>query len=332
MFEHSFVDPTDPSFDERWVVPLTSDGDPAVVVRHPTLRRRPPRPTGVAYLRHFVVYLAVYRPCLSTPFLHISSSYTSIICPCALLRRSVSFVAVHGSSSNDTTTTTTTGMEIDELSRRAELCWRENKRKDALDLYEQALQLARSSNDQKREGMMCLGIGFALLNVGEERQEKATTYLKRSLRIAEDQGEDRQASFLKNLIIETENRIKSIQDVTDEKKRSGMASKAAGAAFAKTIGAKPGESGTCCRDDDTKSTSNDTIDKDAHRKKIYEVVCRAFVDTVRNTEGEEPSPKESTTWNEAGLEDVGGTRAIAFVDALSERLGKYKFPSAKDLL
>ena len=93
----------------------------------------------------------------------------------------------------------------------AEMTWEKGDKKMALHHYESALTLARSQGDVAREGMISLGLGFALLNSGDDADRGAAlAAMRRSKELAEQSGQAQQADFVTSLIAQAERPIEDM--------------------------------------------------------------------------------------------------------------------------
>ena len=209
------------------------------------------------------------------------------------------------------------GDVIDKCVAEAEILWKEKKYDKAISTYERALSYAKESEDEAKEGTICLGIGFAMLSL-KGRKKKAVEYLNRSRRVAEKQGQKGQVDFVDHLIREIG------QDLEKEDKMLQKASKAATNAFAKTVGIDPSKDEGCCKDK-----------KDHYSEHVARVIVKAAEDT--ETRGTVTAVKSSSsikselksTWSK-WFDDEESSKH--FVQLLSERLGGFELPSHEKLL
>ena len=99
----------------------------------------------------------------------------------------------------------------------AERLWQQGKRKEALELYDKALEHVRAEGDKSKEGMICLGKGFALLNVGEFKD--AIPCLECAREIAISQGEAAQAQFMETLVAKATASMQQQQEQQEEQQQ-----------------------------------------------------------------------------------------------------------------
>ena len=78
----------------------------------------------------------------------------------------------------------------------AEMTWQQGDKQTALAHYESARNLAKLQGDIAKEGMISLGLGFALLNSGDDADlGAALEAMRRSKELAEQQGHAPQVDF-----------------------------------------------------------------------------------------------------------------------------------------
>jgi Grx4 family monothiol glutaredoxin len=93
----------------------------------------------------------------------------------------------------------------------AELLWQQGEKLSALQNYEAALELAREQGDSAREGMISLGMGYALLNSGDtDDLPGAMAAMRRSKNLAEAQGHAAQVNFVSALLAQADQRMQEL--------------------------------------------------------------------------------------------------------------------------
>jgi len=90
---------------------------------------------------------------------------------------------------------------LDSLLMQAEAEWQKGDHDIALTHYDTALEMLRQSGDTDKEGMVCMGKGFALVNINQFK--KAAECLERAEEIARLSGNDAQASFVATFVAST---------------------------------------------------------------------------------------------------------------------------------
>jgi len=90
---------------------------------------------------------------------------------------------------------------VDSLLMQAEADWQKGEHDTALAHYDTALEMLRQSGDTDKEGMVCMGKGFALVNINQFK--KATACLERAEEIARLSGNEAQASFVATFVAST---------------------------------------------------------------------------------------------------------------------------------
>ena len=104
----------------------------------------------------------------------------------------------------------------------AEMTWQAGEKSLALEHYAAARRIAKEANDEAKEGMISLGLGFALLNSGDDSDlGAALEAMRRSLELAEAQGHAPQANFVASLIAQAERR-KDLAKLSEEEEQAAM--------------------------------------------------------------------------------------------------------------
>ena len=104
----------------------------------------------------------------------------------------------------------------------AEMTWQQGDKQTALGHYESARNLAKLQGDIAKEGMISLGLGFALLNSGDDADlGAALEAMRRSKDLAEQQGHAPQVDFVTSLIAQAERR-KEVAKRSEEEEQAVM--------------------------------------------------------------------------------------------------------------
>jgi Grx4 family monothiol glutaredoxin len=104
----------------------------------------------------------------------------------------------------------------------AEMTWQAGEKSLALEHYAAARRIAKEAGDAAKEGMISLGLGFALLNSGDDSDlGAALEAMRRSLELAEAQGHAPQANFVASLIAQAERR-KDLAQRSEEEEQAAM--------------------------------------------------------------------------------------------------------------
>eukprot|EP01043_Picozoa_sp_COSAG02_P043405 COSAG02_NODE_3778_length_6247_cov_21.794079_1_plen_360_part_00 len=104
----------------------------------------------------------------------------------------------------------------------AEMTWQAGEKSLALEHYAAARRIAKEAGDDAKEGMISLGLGFALLNSGDDSDlGAALEAMRRSLELAEAQGHAPQANFVASLIAQAERR-KDLAQRSEEEEQAAM--------------------------------------------------------------------------------------------------------------
>eukprot|EP01048_Picozoa_sp_COSAG05_P007956 COSAG05_NODE_582_length_8540_cov_26.722782_3_plen_461_part_00 len=95
----------------------------------------------------------------------------------------------------------------------AELLWQQGTRQEAVQSYEAALKIARDQGDSQREGMISLGMGYALLNSGDENDlPGAVAAMRRSRDLAAEAGHTAQVGFVYAMLEQAEQRLREVRE------------------------------------------------------------------------------------------------------------------------
>ena len=90
---------------------------------------------------------------------------------------------------------------VDTQLARAEELWKQGMVREAVRCYEAVLEAARLRGDTQREGMVCLGLGYALLNTGENADLAASVAaISRCKALAVSHGHDAQAQYASTML------------------------------------------------------------------------------------------------------------------------------------
>jgi Grx4 family monothiol glutaredoxin len=104
----------------------------------------------------------------------------------------------------------------------AEMTWQAGDKAVALEHYASARRIAKETGDIAREGMISLGLGFALLNSGDDSDlGAALEAMRRSKELAEAQGHAPQVNFVASLIAQAERR-KDLAQRSEEEEQAAM--------------------------------------------------------------------------------------------------------------
>jgi monothiol glutaredoxin len=99
----------------------------------------------------------------------------------------------------------------------AEMLWQQGEKPLALRSYEGALDAARGAGDSGREGMISLGMGYALLNSADPALlPTALKAMRRSKELAQEQGHNAQVTFVESLIVQAEERQRAAAAADEE--------------------------------------------------------------------------------------------------------------------
>lgn len=250
---------------------------------------------------------------------------------------------------------------VEALILEADRAWKEGQREVSIETYENALRIVRNDHDALKEGMICLGLGFAMMNLEDDMEaEKAIPYLSRSLDIARKSGEKKQEEFLRHLIDGAEARKRKRKTVPISvseggassesaiEKRSTNASELASRAFEKVTGidvTKEKGNGGCCGGKKSRKDRNvaETHGK-ASKASIEREIRRAASDilgtdviTISAAHGDETDAscdeQDTTTWKRLGFHDLNSRDSNRFVRLVGQRLGDaFELPPAETLL
>lgn len=249
---------------------------------------------------------------------------------------------------------------VESLIVEADRAWKEGRREFSIETYERALRIVRAKKDLVKEGMVCLGVGFAMMNLEDDGEaEKAIPYLRRSFDIAKDHGEKRQEDFLRHLIEGVETRRKRVKagtveskddelSETPKKSKSETASELASRAFEKVSGidlSKTKDGGGCCggkSGDEGESVEKHGV---ASKASIEREIRRAASDILGTTTTAAPAVggvntiavssenNDDATWKNLGFDDLNSEDSNRFVRLVRQRLGDaFQFPPAETLL
>lgn len=104
----------------------------------------------------------------------------------------------------------------------AEATWQAGEKSLALDHYAAARRIAKAAGDVAKEGMISLGLGFALLNSGDDSDlGTAIEAMRHSKELAELQGHAPQVNFVTSLIAQAERR-KDLAQRSEEEEQAAM--------------------------------------------------------------------------------------------------------------
>ena len=94
----------------------------------------------------------------------------------------------------------------------AELLWQQGAKRDAVQNYEAALAIVRRQGDRIQEGMVSLGMGYALLNSGDTADLPGAVAAMRCAKdLAVESGHTAQVGFVYAMLEQAEQRLREVQ-------------------------------------------------------------------------------------------------------------------------